>query len=532
MSFPVKLQDLIVIAFAGSLFLYLRNRVGKSRYPFPPSPKGRMPILGHALQMTTKNIWAAFERWGKELDSDMIYLDIAGSHFIVVNSFEITKDLLESRSAIYSGRSSFTMVNDLMGYDWTMPTLQYNAQWRSQRRLFTKYFSASNPSAFQPRITEFARRLLPRLLHSPDDFEAHIKHMVGATVTSLAYGMKLQPVDDPNLKLAQDALDSVLEAFVPGRYLVDAIPALKYLPEWLPGTGFLQEGKRGRQTMIKLLEQPFAEAERQLNRPLQAAGTARPSLVSMVLDDIREMTDPEEVESTVRRCKELAAIFFVAGYDTTHATIINFILAMVCHPEVQAKVREEIDCVVGNDRLPEFSDEENLPYLGAVLKELLRWRPVSAMGIPHLSTEDDLYNGYFIPKNTLVITNQRCMLSNPDVYPRPHEFIPERFLSQDGKTPDLSVRDPKTIMFGHGRRVCPGSHLATADLFMSAASILAMFKLTKAKDEVGNVIEPSLEVDADVTAALIHPLPFKCCIKPRSKKAEDLILCTAAQYDA
>ena len=92
--------------------------------------------------------------------------------------------------------------------------------------------------------------------------------MVGATVTSLAYGIKIQPVNDPNLKLAQDSLDSVLEAFIPGKYLVDQIPALKHLPEWLPGTGFLQDAKRGRETMVRLLELPFADAERQIVRPL------------------------------------------------------------------------------------------------------------------------------------------------------------------------------------------------------------------------------------------------------------------------
>lgn len=92
--------------------------------------------------------------------------------------------------------------------------------------------------------------------------------MVGATITSLAYGIKIRPLNDPNLKLAQDSLDSVLEAFLPGRYLVDTIPVFRHLPEWLPGTGFLQDAKRGRATMRRLLELPFAEAEKQIVREL------------------------------------------------------------------------------------------------------------------------------------------------------------------------------------------------------------------------------------------------------------------------
>lgn len=86
--------------------------------------------------------------------------------------------------------------------------------------------------------------------------------MVGGTVTSMAYGIPIQPKDDPNIKVAQDTLDVVLEALIPGKYLVDTFTALKYLPEWLPGTGFFQDAKHGRETMNRLLELPFADAER------------------------------------------------------------------------------------------------------------------------------------------------------------------------------------------------------------------------------------------------------------------------------
>ncbi|KAJ3545421.1 hypothetical protein NMY22_g2456 [Coprinellus aureogranulatus] len=535
MSFPLRPHDLAALAFATGVFLYIGIRSRRTQHPLPPSPKGWLPILGHALQIPTSNCWTTFERWGKELNSDIIYLEALGKRIVVVNLFETTKELLESpgRSLIYSDRPASTMVNDLMGYDCTMATLPYNAKWKGQRRLFSKYFSSGSPSAYQPQIKENVHHLLLKLLNNPEDFVAHIQYMVGSTVITLAYSIKTEPVNDPNLKLGLDSVNMILEALAPGRYLVDTISALKYLPEWLPGTGFLQDGKRGRRTMMRILEEPFAAAER-----LIAEGNARPSLVSMVLDDVRAMKDREEAESTI-----------YAGYDTTQATLVNFILAMVCNPEVQAKARAEVDRVVGRDRLPEFSDQENMPYLRAVMKELLRqvpcprsssgahdvnsrWRQVNTIGVPHLSAQDDIYNGYFIPKNTTIIVNQRALLYDPEVYPQPDRFMPERFLSQDGKTHDPSVRDPQTIVFGFGRRACPGSHIAMADLFMVAASILAIFELSKAKDEHGNVIEPSVDLEANSLICGINPLPFKCCIRPRSKRAEQLVFATAAQYDA
>lgn len=83
----------------------------------------------------------------------------------------------------------------------------------------------------------------------------------------------------------------------------------------------------------------------------------------------------------------------------------TFFLAMVLHPDVQLRAREEIDRVVGGDRLPNVKDRENLPYIEAVLKEAFRWHPIAPMGLPHLATEDDVYQGCLIPKGAIIIPN-------------------------------------------------------------------------------------------------------------------------------
>lgn len=85
--------------------------------------------------------------------------------------------------------------------------------------------------------------------------------------------------------------------------------------------------------------------------------------------------------------------------------IETFFLAMTLYPEVQRKAQEEIDRVLGPGRLPTMADRPHLPYVDALVKEVLRWHPVAPMGIPHMSSEDDMYNGYFIPKGTLLLPN-------------------------------------------------------------------------------------------------------------------------------
>lgn len=92
-------------------------------------------------------------------------------------------------------------------------------------------------------------------------------------------------------------------------------------------------------------------------------------------------------------------------YPQTAAALSVFILAMRLYPNVMKRAQAEIDDVVGRDRLPTFADRENLPYIRAIVKEVLRWRPVGPLGLPRRTSQDDVYEGYFIPKGSLVIAN-------------------------------------------------------------------------------------------------------------------------------
>lgn len=93
------------------------------------------------------------------------------------------------------------------------------------------------------------------------------------------------------------------------------------------------------------------------------------------------------------------------GADTSVTAVKTFIAVLLLHPDIQAKAQAEIDAVIGPNRLPDFEDKPKLPYLNAMLKETLRWEPVTPMGMPHMSTEDDIYQGYFIPKGSIVTGN-------------------------------------------------------------------------------------------------------------------------------
>ncbi|TFY79434.1 hypothetical protein EWM64_g4580 [Hericium alpestre] len=204
------------------------------------------------------------------------------------------------------------------------------------------------------------------------------------------------------------------------------------------------------------------------------------------------------------------------GADTTVCAKYSFFLAMVLYPEVQKKAQEELDAVVGNDRLPMINDRSQLPYIDAIVKEVLRWSPVAPLGIPHRATEDDIHDGYFIPKGSIIFPNIWKFLNDEQTYKNPFEFRPERFLASEKQEPE---RDSRDFAFGFGRRTCPGLLLADTSLFISCAMILSAFNIEKAVEN-GVPITPKAEF---VDEIVNHPKMFNCSIKPRSVQAISII---------
>jgi len=215
---------------------------------------------------------------------------------------------------------------------------------------------------------------------------------------------------------------------------------------------------------------------------------------------------------------ETACWTFAAGANTSITGLKFFILAMMVFPEVQRRAQDEIDCVVGGGRLPELSDRPQLPYCTALLKEIHRWNPILALGVPHATKAPDTYAGYFIPAKAIVIPNHWAMLMDPVEYPDPDIFNPERFLP----SPDKHMpRDPSKIAFGFGRRVCPGEPLAENTIFLVATQILAVFNISKARSADGSVIESAVKIS--IEGIVRHPEPFQCTIEPRSTEAAGLV---------
>ncbi|KAK6988169.1 cytochrome P450 [Favolaschia claudopus] len=488
-SYP--LTTIIVILTTTFCAAVAHYRRGRHRLPLPPGPR-KLPIVGNLFDIPSTFQWKAYAKWAKEFDSDIIHLNVCGTSIIVLSSLEATDMLLEKR--IYSDRPRFPMLNELMGWDWNIaskrklkltPFTHYCIARRTQRRLLQETLNSKKIQQYEEVELAGARKLLERLLHSPERWEEHVRHMAGELIMAVTYGIQVLPSQDPYIATAHEAVRSLSTASLPGRFLVDTFPILKYIPRWMPGAEFKRQAEKWTKVARDMIELPFAETKRQME-----CGTAPPSVCANSLDALLDPTQ-EPLYYNENQIKHVAGALFVGGADTTVYAISNFILAMIWYPEVQKKAQAEIDEVIGRRGLPEFADRKETPYVMAVVLEVLRWKTVGPLALPRSVTEDDQYRGYRIPAGSVVLGNAWAILHDERLYPDPYTFNPERFLL-NGKL-DPEVRSPDMV-FGFGRRRCPGKPLALSSVWITIVSMLAAYDIGKAVDENnGGVIEPTYE---------------------------------------
>ncbi|KAH7908870.1 cytochrome P450 [Hygrophoropsis aurantiaca] len=274
-----------------------------------------------------------------------------------------------------------------------------------------------------------------------------------------------------------------------------------HIPSWLPGSSFRQNVMLCRNRAKDMIEAPY--------KFVNFSDTSGPSMISDALR--RDNHGGEEYKKAI---KESSATAFGG---TTSSTLLIFILAMILHPHVQERAQLEIDSVVGTERLPNFDDRSSLPFVEAVLREVLRWHPVAPLGVPHATTNSDVYNGYLIPKGlwlpknplSSIVSNIWAMTHNEAKYPNPSEFMPERFLTANGQLTDDTV----AFAFGFGRRVCVGRHVADASLWAAMTLMLSVFKFMPSKNMQGEDVALEPQWTSGITS---HPVAFPCRIIPRS----------------
>ncbi|KAF9077201.1 cytochrome P450 2 Le.CYP2 [Rhodocollybia butyracea] len=493
-SLPLILSGIVPLALA-LLYLLSRRHQPKSTITFPPGPKSPdFPAL---------DAWVKCQEWGREY-GDLVY--IREKNTLITNSSRTAVDLLEKRARIYSSReTSWTAI--LCGGERVLSLQEHSAKWRTKKKLYNQIFRQSAISRFYPAQYKKVLDLTRSLVATPEQIMQHTLIFSQSVIYASLYGLDIG-YDDPLSRKGKETVDIFARMLSSGFPTLERFPWLRFMPSFFPGCGFKQTVLELRENYSALDTIPFDRAVNNFK-----LGTGTSVVAELAFENEGKPADIEMI-------KGMGSTSFIAASDTTMSSVTSFLLTMTLHPDVQAKGRAEIDRVIGRTRLPTFEDRKSLPYVESIYREIMRLHPPLPLGVNHVSTEDDYYNGYHIPKGCVIIPNIWAMNRDPNVYSEPNKFIPERFLdSQSG--PFTSIND--IYAYGFGRRVCVGRYMADNTVWLAIAYILATLDLRKAKDNEGNEIN----IPGDFTKTFFrHPMPYISSILPRDPQARDLISAT------
>ncbi|KIK41610.1 hypothetical protein CY34DRAFT_12925 [Suillus luteus UH-Slu-Lm8-n1] len=468
-------------------------------HSLPPGPPPKL-LIGSYLDVPKAEPWKKFSQWRK-LYGDLVYVQILGNKLLILNDMESMHELLEKRSQKYSDRPSFLMAK-YMGIENNLAFASYGPYWRQARKLIHGTVNQEVVKKYHSLQENVTTKFLKDLVECPSEIMTHLHMATAHIIASITYGFSIDTPSNVYFDEFAETERIVLKSVVPGAYLVDMIPQLWYLPSWVPYNSIRQTAEIGRQRVSDIVHRPIEQVEQDMK---QGASPA-----SFVSDHLMESRSEKGIE----QLPWVAWSIYEAGNDTTSGTMLVFIHAMACFPEVQNRMREEIYRVVGTDRLPSFADRGRLPYINAAIKEVYRWKPNSPLGAPRKLQDADVYRGYYIPKGTIVMPNVWLLSRDQDSGIDPEAFSPERFLDTHVKKTAI---DPYSYAFGFGRRMCPGRFLADNSVFMLVTSMVATMRISKPKDSHG--VEKPFNPPYIPAGLASFPYPFEVDIEPVSDKA-------------
>ncbi len=447
-------------------------RVLRQRKHLPPGPFP-WPLVGNHYQIKLPRPWIYMKDLAEQYNSPMVTIWHGHRANIICNDIWTISDLLDKRATVYSSRPHMVMLGDSRNAtEYDQVCLPYGERWRYHRRLTHNATGSQAVRAYRPFQEAEIKMLLRDLFQAPDNYVKAIERYSISIVSCIAFGRRVGRMNDSVAQVALKFMEGV-DLVMPGMFIMETIPALIKLPRWIypAASKVLENGKKFNRFFTSLAK--------------EASNARQDNFASMLKREQKE-NDLKDEEISF-----LTGNMIGGGVDTTASTTITFILAMCAFPEVQKKAQAIIDQVVGGDRLPDWSDEAELSYIRACVDEALRWRTVTILGvIPHAPSQDDVYRGYLIPKGTWITGNLWAIHRNPNEYPNPDVYRPERFLEKEDRPPFPNKKGHSA--FGWGRRQCSGQPLAEQGLFLSFARLLWAFDIRPGLDS--NVCASSISI--------------------------------------
>ncbi|XP_017286572.1 cytochrome P450 2G1 [Kryptolebias marmoratus] len=453
-------STLILLGLISALIWFLRAKTSR-KARLPPGPSA-LPLIGNLLQINKEAPFKSFVELSRTYGPVMT-LQLGWQRSVVLAGYDAVKEALVDQAEDFTGRAPVPFLHRATkGFGLGISN---GERWRQLRRftLTTLRDFGMGRKGMEEWIQEESK-YLRECIHSykgkPFDPTVLLSRTVSNVICCLVFGQRFSYEDKQFVELMATISEIARFNSSPLGVMFNLFP---WLMERLPGKHQVVFGKieRVREFVMKKIQE---------HKETLDLSSPRDYIDCFLIRAEQEKNNPStefHYENLVGTVMNL----FVAGTETTSSTIRYALSVLIKYQEIQDKMQEEIDTVIGKNRCPSMEDRKSLPFSDAVIHEVQRLLDIVPFSIPHYALQDISFRGYTIPKGTLIFPLLHSVLKDETQWVNPISFDPQHFLDQNGNF----KKNPAFLPFSAGKRACVGESLARMELFVFIVGILQDF---------------------------------------------------------